>query len=175
MVLDSFCPFGIWVRSWLTSLIPFLLICHNLLYVDDLSITKCSLHFSQSFTFFVFKLISVKCGEIVLQLTTLHFVTCLVDIFTNIDLTHLLPCHYFPLLPFYIFLGALLLVHKCGKYWLNVCIIGSSCSSVISWIWQTIFQLHVSVTDILPCMGYLVKLQLGHKFSGGTFSEVINS
>ena len=153
MVLDSFCPFGIWVRSWLTSLIPFLLICHNLLYVDDLSITKCSLHFSQSFTFFVFKLISVKCGEIVLQLMTLHFVTCLVDIFTHIGLTHLLPCHCLPLLPFYIFLGALLLVHKCGKYWLNVCILGSSCSSVMSWIWQTNFQLHVSVTDILPMHG----------------------
>ena len=126
MVLDSFCPFGIWVRSWLTSLIPFLLICHNwyfqtnLLYVDDLSITQCSLHFSQGFTFGVFKHISVKCGEIVLQLMTLHFVTCLVDIFTHIGLTHLLPCHCLPLLPFYIFLGALLLVHKCGKYWLNV-------------------------------------------------------
>ena len=58
-----------------------------------------------------------------------------------------------PLLPFYIFLGALLLVHKCGKYWLNVCILGSSCSSVMSWIWQTNFQLHVSVTDILPMHG----------------------
>ena len=125
------------------------------------------LHFSQGFTLGVFRHISVKCGEIVLQLMTLHFVTCLVDVFTQISLP---PSQCFPLRPFNVFLGSLLLVHKCGKYWLNVSILASYCSSVMSWIWQTILQLNVSVTDILfmqtlDGMGYLVKLQLGHKFS----------
>ena len=46
--------------------------------------------------------------------------SCLVDVLTQTSLAHLPPSHCFPLLPFYIFLGALLLVHKCGKYWLNV-------------------------------------------------------
>ena len=36
------------------------------------------------------------------------------------SLAHLPPSHCFPLLPFYVFLDAVLLVHKCGKYWLNV-------------------------------------------------------
>ena len=76
--------------------------------------------------------------------------SCLVDVLTQTSLAHLPLSRCFPLLPFYVFLGAVLLVHKCGKYWLNVCILASSCSSVMSWIWQTILQLHVSVTDILP-------------------------
>ena len=71
-------------------------------------------------------------------------------------------------------------VHKCGKYWLNVCILAFSCSFVMSWVWQTILQLHVSVTDILPIqtwdgMGYLVKLQLGQKFSLGASLPLLPS
>ena len=81
------------------------------------------LHFSQDFTFCVmsfFRLLSLAislyknvdsllsisfCLRLLLYVE--YVVSCLVDI-----LTHLLPSHCCPLLPFYVFLGALLLVHN---------------------------------------------------------------
>ena len=47
--------------------------------------------------------------EIVLELMTLHFVTFLVDVLTQTSLAHLPPSLCFLLLPFYVFLGTLLL------------------------------------------------------------------